>query len=285
MATDTTEIMDPIADPLPDPVADPAPEPIEPEVVEGERVEQSLARTSTDLVSRAKAFQISSPGHFQLAGEMLQTLKDQKNRIIEFFEADIERAHAAWKGLTTKRAGFVTPLDEAIATLSARYGTFAKEAREAAERERKRLEQEAQERERARLKEEADRLAAEAKAKEDAALMASSRSDALALETEAAELKTSAAEVRQEAATVQAPVLSARPSVTPPKGTSIKANWSHEVTDLMALAKAVVAGAVSIQAIAANDTYLRQRAKADKDTVRIPGVRFYDAITVSHRSK
>jgi len=286
-STPEPDVMDPIADPLPDPTPDPVPEamPIEPELVHDEPAEQSLARTSTDLVSRAKAFQISNPGHFQLAGEMLQTLKAQKARIVEFFEADIARAHAAWKGLTTKRAGFVDPLDEAIATLSARYGTFAKEARDAAERERKRLEREAQEREQARLREEADRLAAEAKAKEEAALMAPTRSDALALETEAAELTTTAAEVRQEAATVQAPVLPSRPTVTPPKGTSVKANWSHEVTDLMALVKAVAAGTVSIQAISANDTYLRQRAKADKDTVRIPGVRFYDAITVSHRSK
>lgn len=286
-----SEVIDPIADPLPDPLPDPSPEPepkpdpIEPELVPDEPAEQSLARVATTLVSRAKTFQIVDAAAFDVAGQMLETLKDQKRKIIEFFEADVERAHAAWKGLTTKRAGFVTPLDEAIATLSARYGTFAKDAREAAERERKRLEREAQEREQARLKEEADRLAAEAKAKEEAALMAPTRSDALALETEAAELKTTAAEVRQEAATVQAPVLPARPAVTPPKGTSIKANWSHEVTDLMELVKAVAAGTVSIQAIAANDTYLRQRAKADKDSIRIPGVRFYDAITVSHRSR
>lgn len=282
-----TEIMDPIADPLPDPMPDPAPasEPLEPELVENEPAEQSLARVATTLVSRAKTFQIVDAAAFDVAGHMLETLKDQKRKIVEFFEADIERAHAAWKGLTTKRAGFVLPLDEAISVLSAGYGTFAKNAREAAERERRRLEQEAQDRERARLKEEADRLAAEAKAKEEAALMAPSRSDALALETEAAELMTTAAEVRQEAATVQAPVLPSRPVVTPPKGTSVKANWSHEVTDLMELVKAVAAGSVSVQAICANDTYLRQRAKADKDTVRIPGVRIYDAVTVSHRRR
>lgn len=275
------EILDPVADPLPDPL----PDPIEPELVEEPAGEQALARTSTDLVSRAKAFVIRDPAAFDLAGQMLETLKEQKRRIVEFFEADIARAHAAWKGLTSKRASFVDPLDEAIENLSRRYATFKREADEAAERERRRLEKEAQDRERARLQEEADRLAAEAKAKEEAALMAESREQASLLETQAEELKTTADEVRQEAATVQAPVLPVRPAVAPAKGITVKANWCHEVTDLMALVKAVAAGTVSIQAICANDVYLRQRAKADKNTIQIPGVRFYDAGTVSTRSR
>jgi len=279
-----TEIMDPVADPLPDPVPDVEILDAEPVPVD-EPEEQSLARTSTDLVTRAKSFVITTAAQFELAGEMLTTLKDQKRRIVDFFEADIQRAHAAWKGLTTKRASFVDPLDEAISNLSARYGTFAKEAREAAERERRRLEKEAHEREQARLKEEADRLAAEAKAKADAALEAKTREEALALEAQAEDLQKAAEYTKIEAATVPAPVLPARPVVTPPKGTTVKANWSHEVTDLTALVKAVAAGTVSIQAICANDTYLRQRAKADKDTVQIPGVRFYDAVSVSHRRK
>lgn len=277
----STETMDPVADPLPDP----APDPITPEVVDDGPSEQALARTSSDMVSRAKAFQIADPSGFELAGRMLETLKDQKRKIVEFFEADIERAHAAWKGLTTKRASFVTPLDEAITALSGRYSTFAREAREAAERERRRQEREAQEREQARLREEADRLAAEAREKEQAAETATSRSEAIALETEAADLKNAADQTRHEAATVQAPVLPARPVVEPPKGTSVKSNWQHDVTDLMELVKAVAAGTVSIQAVCANDTYLRQRAKADKNTAQIPGVRFYDAGTVSIRSR
>jgi len=256
---------------------------VEPEFVAAGPSEQALARTSTDLVSRAKAFQITDPTSFEFAGRMLETLKDQKRKIVEFFEADIARAHAAWKGLTTKRAGFVDPIDEAVTALSARYGTFAKNARDDAERERKRLEKEAQGRERERLQAEADRLAEEARQKEEAAQSAPSRADAQELTRAAGELQAEAEHARHEAATVQAPVLPATPAVAPPKGTSIKANWSHEVTNLMELVKAVAAGQVSREAVLPNDVYLRARAKADKDTVRIPGVRFYDAVTVSHR--
>lgn len=284
-----TAALDPHPDPEPDPRPDPTPDPapaadvLEAEIVTDDPAEQTLARTSTDLVGRAKAFLITDPSSFEFAGRMLEALKDQKRTIVEFFEADIARAHAAWKGLTTKRAGFVDPIDAAVTALSARYGMFARQAREEAERERKRLEKAAQDRERERLQLEADRLADEATAKEEAALSAPTRAEAQELTAAAGELQASAADVRQEAATVQAPVLPLAPTVTPPKGTSIKANWSHEVEDLLALVKAVAAGTVSREAVLPNDVYLRARAKADKDTIRIPGVRFFDAVTVSHR--
>lgn len=257
---------------------------IEPEIVPADQ-EQALARQSTDIVSRAKALQITDVGTFEAAGEMLQALKDKARQIEEFFEADIQRAHAAWKGLTTKRASFLDPLKEAIAIVSSRYATFAQEEKRKAEAERRRRELEEQERERARLKAEADARAAEAARLVEEAMQATSRDEALALEEQAAAAKVEAEEIRHEAATVQAPVLPLAPTVTPPKGVSVRSNWKHEVTDIRALVKAVAEGSVPINAIAANDTYLGQRARADKGTVPIPGVRFYDAGSVANRRR
>jgi hypothetical protein len=71
--------------------------------------------------------------------------------------------------------------------------------------------------------------------------------------------------------------------VTPPKNVSVGKNWDGEVYDLMALATAVVARTVSIKAIQANPTWIRETAVANEDTLKIPGVRFFDKGRVTHR--
>lgn len=58
-------------------------------------------------------------------------------------------------------------------------------------------------------------------------------------------------------------------------GPSYRTIWDAQVTDLMALVKAVAAGQVSINALTANQTFLRQQAMSLKDTMRIPGVKAF----------
>lgn len=248
--------------------------------------EQVLARQSTDIVTRAKALTITDPASFERAGEMLQALKDKARQIEEFFEADIQRAHAAWKGLTTKRASFLDPLKEAITIVSSRYATFAQEEKRKAEAERRRREEDARKAEEERLRAEAEARRQEAeRLEEERAQRATTIAERDALLEKAEELKADAQQLDLTAATVQAPVVHVAPTVTPPKGVTVKSNWTHEVTDKLALVKAVAEGKVSVEAVLPNDTYLRARAKADKNTVQIPGVRFFDAGSVSHRRR
>jgi len=274
----------PIADPVAaDPVA--APGAVTPEVLDPEPPlgEQALARQADSLVTRAKALQIIDAESFELAGAFLQDLKDQQRRIEEFFEPDVQRAHAAWKGLTEKRASFVTPLKEAITIISARYAQFAREAKAKADAERRQREEDARKAEQERLAEEARAREDEARKLAEQALAAPSRDEAQIIEQQAEQLAQEATQLRVDAATVQAPVMHVAPVVSPPKGTSVKANWTFRVDDKLALVKAIAAGQVSVEAIVPNDTYLRARAKADKDTVKIPGVTFYDAGSVAVR--
>jgi hypothetical protein len=260
---------------------------IEPELVEPDapESEQALARQSTDLVSTAKALQIADVAAFERAGGFLQTLKDKQRQIEEFFAPDIERAHAAWKGLTTKRASYIDPIKEAITIVSSRYAAFAQEVKRKAEAERRERELAAQRAEQERLRKEAEAREAEARRLAAEAEHATSRQEALALEEQASALTSEAESLKVEAAEVQAPVLAAQPSVTTPKGTSVRANWTYEVTDKLALIKAVADGKVSHEAIEISSKYLNARAKADKDTIRVPGVRFFDAgsVAVSRR--
>ena len=50
-------------------------------------------------------------------------------------------------------------------------------------------------------------------------------------------------------------------------------NYKAEVVDVMALAKAVVAGTVPLQAIEGNSKFLNNQARMLKDDMKFPGVK------------
>ena len=242
--------------------------------------EQAIARQADDMVARAKAFVVDSPASYEQAGRMIDAIKAKRKDVEGFFAPMAEKAHAAWKALTEKRRSLTDPLDEAAVALSVRYSEYSRRMREEAEAERRRQEKEAQERERARLKAEAEAREREAEEARRAAERADTREDAQQLEAMAETMHAEAAVIKQEAATVEAPVLPLTSPIDHVKGPTVAQNWQHEVADFEALIRAVVAGQVSTQALLPNDTYLRQRAKADKGTAKIPGVRFFDAGSV-----
>lgn len=253
-----------------------------PEVLPAEPVteEERVAQAALELVARAKAFEVTDPVSYEQAGRMIDQLKTKRKDVVGWFQPMVDAAHKAWKTLTERRGGLTDPLDEALAILSSRYATFARHERERADAERKRQEKEAQEGEQARLKaeaEEAQRLADEAA---QAALTAPSREEAQVLEQQAESLQQQAEQTRVEAATVPAPVLPVHSRIDHVKGPTVAQNWTFEVTDKLALIKAVAAGHVSIEALEPNTSYLSKRAKADKATATIPGVRVYDAGSV-----
>lgn len=243
-------------------IRDEAPEP-EP------KPEQALERQNLSAAELAERHQITDAATFAQAEDLLKALAEAERRVHDFMDEDISRAHAAWKGLTEKRAGFLKPLEAARKTLGARYATFARQQAERDEAARRERELEAQ-------RAEQERLAAEAAQLEAAAAEAADprQADRLAQE---------AAEVRQEAATVERPVLPVQRTVAPAKGISTRSNWTAQVDDKLALVKAVAEGKVSLEALEPNMVYLRQRAKADKGAFVAPGVRVYDAAGVSVR--
>lgn len=242
--------------------------------------EERVAQAALAMVAQAKAFAVTDAASFERAGQLIDALKQRKKDVEGWFKPMADAAHKAWTTITGRRGAITAPLDEAITVLASRYSAFAREERERAEAERRRQEQEAQARERARLQAEADERARAAEEATQAALLASSQEEAQAFEQQAEQLTAEAAVIKQEAATVEAPVLPVHSTIDHVKGPAVAQNWQHEVMDLDALIQAVAAGQVSRQAVLANDTYLRQRAKADKGTMKIPGVRFFDAGSV-----
>lgn len=270
---------------------EPPPEAVEPDAIEPETVpvpgkpstEAEVAESATDLVTRAKQFEITGPDAFEQAGHLIEALKSFAREVEEFWKPDIERAHATWKGLTSKRASYLDPLKEAITVLSSRYATFAREEKARAERVRREQEELLRRQEQQRLEAEAKARQEEAARKREEAQAVESRDEAIFLEDQARQEEATAQQLVEAAKVVEAPVLPPAPALKAPKGVSVRSNWTFEVTDPMALVRAVAAGTVPSGAVIPCETYLRARAKADKGAVTIPGVRFYDAGSVSSR--
>lgn len=255
---------------------------VAPLVAAAQSQEEEIAQRAAEIVAAAQALQVKDAATFQRADEMIADLKAQKKRIVDFFAQMKASAYKAWKDICDKESAYTKPLDEAITTVGQRYYSFKKEEERKAAEERARREREAQERERERLRKEAEERAAEARRLEEEALRAASRDEAQELAAQAEETKAAAEQLNLEAATVQAPVIPiTSPVLATPTKNSTRENWTCEVTDKMALIKAVAAGKVSHEALEPNMVYLRARAKADKQTLMVPGVRVYDAGSVA----
>ncbi|MCC6989918.1 MAG: hypothetical protein IT181_13015 [Acidobacteria bacterium] len=231
--------------------------------------EQQLEARNLSLVEQANALQVVDAASFDRAGDVLRVLAEAEARVHNFMDEDIQRAHAAWKGLTEKRRGMLEPIETARRALGMRYAEFDRADQARAEKERRDREAAAQKAEQDRLEAEAAELRRQADEAPDP--------------HQADRILAEAVQVEQEARAVERPVLATQRTVTPTKGVSSRSNWTCQVDDKLALIKAVAEGRVSLEAVEPSMTYLRARAKADKQGFVCPGVRVYDAATVAVR--
>lgn len=220
---------------------------------EAERqVEQAEA-----LMRQAEHYAVTDAATYNMAGDELKRIKNQA------------------KELDALRVSMTRPLDEAkkkIMDFFRRPAQLLADAESAIKRsmltyqreeERKRREaearaQEAARKEQERLRREAAKLEAKGKAEQAAA-------------------KIAIAESLPAAVVVAAPA----PHV---QGISTSTRWSAEVTDLVALARAVGAGEVPAMAIQANTTFLGQQARSLKGQLNYPGVRAVSEESLSARA-
>lgn len=87
--------------------------------------------------------------------------------------------------------------------------------------------------------------------------------------------------IRQTAALVSAPV---RPTAAPKvAGVSVRNNWSAECLDIAALIRFVADNPGYTNLLQANPVALKALARAHKDALKVPGVRFFNAGGVAVR--
>jgi hypothetical protein len=220
---------------------------IEAATVEGVRVELApVIRAARDMV-------VVDETSYQQAMKLAAECGRRSKKVeAEFAEAK-EKTHAAWKAVTTLIASFTKPLDEARSMLNKKgtrwYDAEMKRRRDEAERVRKEKEK-ADEDERLRL---AEKLAKDG--------------------------NTKLADAVLEEVTYVAPEPVEAPAAA---GSTRVAKWTFEVTDIMALLRAVADGKENASLIAVNTVLLGQMARQQKEAAKVTGIRFFDEGTMRH---
>lgn len=218
--------------------------------------------------SQALAVAVAGAEGLQAADVALTAVRAAQTALVEHFAEPVEIAHKLHKRLTTLRAEWSQPGEEALKTVGQRIW-----------QERQRLERIAAEKRR-RDQEEANRAAREALARE-ADLAAKANAPAAVVET-----------LRQQAETAQAapvpvfdgPTLAHSTTTETWKcrliGTEADAEPNPETADLtnaqrdamLTLLRAIVDGKAPVAAVTVNWKAMNARAKAEKQAFTVPGL-------------
>lgn len=215
---------------------------------------------------------------------VVQTYKEYKITTPVEYKAsaeDLKRVKGKIAQLTEIRISLTKPIDEAKKRI---MDLFRKpiEQLQTLESAMKRAIVSFEAEEEARRRKEEERLQAEARARE--------QREKEKLEAKAAKLEAKgdaagaeAMRTKKDEVFVPKPIVESR--VEKVAGVHKIQVWKAEVTDLMTLVKAVAEGRAPLMFIEANTQALNKQAKATKDTLQVPGVRFYAEATVSARQE
>ena len=208
----------------------------------------SVAKANTQSQSVAFEIQairhITTVGEYETAGELVKRGQSALKVLDEAYDSIINKAFQAHKEAVAKKAQFYNPIKAAVTSLKKLMSAYQDEE------ERKRKAEEL------RLQEEANRKAEEDK------LNQAVQVDLMG-EKELAEQMLDAP--------VEAPVIVVKKEVPKVDGVVFRTTWKGECIDLMTLAKAVVEGLVSVNAIQPNAVFINQQARALRETFKIPG--------------
>lgn len=206
------------------------------------------APSFADLV---RGHRITDDATFVACNDLFVLGKNLLSEIDAAYDDNIAEAHKLHKNLIAKKAKYYKPIADALAALKTAF--LCEKTRRDQEAERQRLE-------------------AERALKTEIEAEATALAEELSIEGK----HEQAAQVIEEARATDVSGFVAPPT-TAPKLANVSTSGTWTVNegdvDLMALVKAVAAGKAPLQAVAANLTYLRQRARADKTAFAIPGAK------------
>lgn len=227
------------------------------EVIEQERELKEQALTVTE---RAKLVKIVDQSTYDAATSLLlNDIIPFRKKWHSYWETLRVPAYAAYQGIMSKFKEGDAPAEAAERQVKTEIRRW--------DDEQQRLQQELQRRAQA----EAERTAEEERLR--AAIVAE---EAGATDEEVQTI------VSAPVAVVAAPV---EPTYVKTSGVSKRDNWKAKVTDLHALVKAVAKDKSLLSYLEPNDSALNARAKADRQTLNIPGVVVYNDSIISGRAR
>ena len=213
---------------------------------------QEIEKGISNITQQALCLKVVDNKSYAQAGSMRNAHTDMKKTIIGFFKPHKDNAWKAHKALCKAETDELAKLSPAVKHLDTEMLAQEKiwEKEKLAEEER--------------LREIARKEAEDQQMKD-------------ALEAEKEGNKEEAEAILNEEPHVPTPIVA--PSTPKIAGLGTVTNWTHKVTDLKLLVKAICEGKVSVNAVKANETFLNQQARSLKDTVKIEGVEFFSVTT------
>jgi len=209
-----------------------------------------VVTTLLPVVEQANAFTVQCVVEHAEALERVKALRAGEKKIAEHFEPTRKHLDAAKKELLAFRDGLVGPIAEARSIYDSKAMEYEREEQRKAAEEERRLQEEARKRE------------------EDRKLYE-------AIDAEEAGDAAGAAAILEEPVTV--PTVRVAPAVAQVEGVSTRTVWSAEVHDVKACLKFMLErdewGAALDRCKDVLETALRPLATAQRDGLRIPGVR------------
>lgn len=207
---------------------------------------QSYGVAVTDLQGQVDRVVIESNDVFTRAGDLMKVINVQKKKHDEARRALVDPLNAHVKFINDSFRPHTTALDAAKSSLKAKMDEWAQK--------------------------EADRIAAEEaearrKAEEDALAMAEVAEAAGATDIAEEVMAKAAAEPKKRSGVVGRSDFGTT--------TSIRKDWKFEVEDIKALCAAVAAGQVPVEAVMANEQWIRGQVNTIKGDIGVPGVRVY----------
>ena len=225
-----------------------------------EATEQELKQEALTVVQQAALVKITDQASYDNATSLLlEHIIPFRKRWSEYWEPLKKTAWDAHKAIMAKFNDGDTPAEKAERIVKSEIRRWDDEQ----ERIRQELQRKAQE-EAERLEQE-ERLAAAVVAEESGAT-----------EEQVEQI------VSTPAVAVAAPVA---PTYQQAQGVSKRENWKCRVLDMKKLCAAIGKGQVPVMYVEPNDTALNARAKADKQTLNIPGCQAYNEPIISGRTR
>jgi hypothetical protein len=251
---------------------------------------EDLKKEVTSIEEMTRVVCVRNSDERTLVFQAVQSVKQKKNRIVEFFADMKEKAFKAHRAIVAAEKAETDKLDAFEAAGKRAILTWDRAEEEKREAERRRLqaiadEQARKEREKAEAEarrqreiEEAARRKAEEARRAAEAASAAERAKLLK-EAEAAERKAAAAQAKAEvqaetAAAVVAPTVQIAQAAPKEKGESTRGIWR---------ARVINAGEVPREWLIVDEKALAAFAKATKGAKQISGVQFYEDKSLSVR--
>lgn len=204
------------------------------------------ARNNSELMLQAEEIEVSDKETHGTAQEFLKGCSTLERKITDLFAEPKRKAHEAHKSITKAEKELLEPVGRAKTIVTGKVDAYEGEQRRIAEEAERKLREEAR-------KIEEDRKLAEAEAAEKDG------------EHEVADAILSEP--------VSVPVVKVQTETAKVEGVSQRANYKAEVTDLLALVKHVAAHPECVNLLMPNMPAINSMARAQKEAMKIPGVR------------